>query len=39
MSSAAIAGPVDWTEVNAAWGLVVLCLKTIARKVGFEFES
>jgi len=32
-------GPVDWAEVNAAWGLVTLCLKTIARKVRCEFES
>jgi beclin len=38
MPATVTAGPVDWSEVNAAWGLVVLCLKTIARKVGLKFD-
>ncbi|KAG9045298.1 autophagy protein 6 [Tulasnella sp. UAMH 9824] len=33
-------GPnVEWSEINAAWGMTVLLLSTIARKVGFVFES
>lgn len=30
--------PVEWSEINAAWGMTVLLLNTIARKVGFSFE-
>ncbi|KAG8983803.1 autophagy protein 6, partial [Tulasnella sp. 427] len=33
-------GPnVEWSEINAAWGMTVLLLSTIARKVGFVFEA
>lgn len=33
-------GPnVEWSEINAAWGMTVLLLSTIARKVGFVFET
>ena len=30
---------VEWSEINAAWGMTVLLLSTIARKVGFVFET
>ncbi|KAG8904476.1 autophagy protein 6 [Tulasnella sp. 403] len=30
---------VEWSEINAAWGMTLLLLSTIARKVGFVFES
>jgi beclin 1 len=30
---------VDWEEINAAWGLVALCIDRIAVKVGCEFEG
>jgi beclin 1 len=30
---------VEWAEINAAWGQAVLLLYTIARKVGFTFET
>ncbi|KAK8865977.1 hypothetical protein IAR55_001127 [Kwoniella newhampshirensis] len=30
---------VDWEEINAAWGLVALCLDRIADKVGCVFET
>lgn len=30
--------PVELSEINAAWGMTVLLLNTIARKVGFSFE-
>lgn len=31
--------PVEWSEINAAWGMTLLLLSTIARKVGFVFEK
>lgn len=31
--------PVDWPEINAAWGHTVLLLVTIADKLGFKFEG
>nr|KMM64362.1 beclin-1 [Coccidioides posadasii RMSCC 3488] len=31
--------PVEWAEVNAAWGQTVLLLSTIANKFGFQFEG
>jgi len=31
--------PVDWPEINAAWGHTLLLLHTIARKFGFTFET
>lgn len=30
---------VDWEEINAAWGLVALCIDRIAVKVGCVFEG
>ncbi|KAG8931330.1 autophagy protein 6 [Tulasnella sp. 419] len=30
---------VEWSEINAAWGMTLLLLSTIARKVGFTFEN
>ncbi|KAF8650425.1 hypothetical protein AX16_005229 [Volvariella volvacea WC 439] len=30
--------PVDWSEVNAAWGQTLLLLFTIARKIDYQFE-
>ena len=30
---------VDWAEINAAWGWTLLLLYTIAKKVGYEFET
>lgn len=30
---------VDWEEINAAWGLVALCIDRIAVKVGCVFEA
>lgn len=30
---------VDWDEINAAWGLVALCVDRLAVKVGCVFES
>lgn len=30
---------VDWDEINAAWGLVALCIDRLAAKVGYRFES
>ena len=30
---------VDWDEINAAWGLVALCIDRIAVKVGCVFEK
>jgi len=31
--------PVEWAEINAAWGQTLLLLYTIARKLDFSFES
>ncbi|KAI5477096.1 autophagy-related protein 6 [Pseudohyphozyma bogoriensis] len=31
--------PVEWPEINAAWGHTLLLLHTIARKFGFTFET
>ncbi|KAH8592082.1 autophagy protein Apg6-domain-containing protein [Bisporella sp. PMI_857] len=31
--------PVDWPEINAAWGHTVLLLATIADKLGFKFNG
>ena len=30
---------VDWPEINAAWGLALFCLHSLARKVGFVFAK
>lgn len=30
---------VEWSEINAAWGLTLLCLATIADKLAFEFQG
>lgn len=30
--------PVDWNEINAAWGLAVLLLASMAKKIGFAFS-
>ncbi|KIK67149.1 hypothetical protein GYMLUDRAFT_191653 [Collybiopsis luxurians FD-317 M1] len=31
--------PVEWAEINAAWGQTLLLLHTIARKIDYKFES
>lgn len=31
--------PVDWPEINAAWGHTVLLLQTVADKLGFKFAN
>lgn len=31
--------PVDWTEINAAWGQVVLLLVVVAEKLGYKFRD
>jgi len=31
--------PVDWPEINAAWGHTVLLLATVADRLGFKFEG
>jgi hypothetical protein len=31
--------PVEWMEVNAAWGDVCLLLVTMAKKAGFSFSQ
>jgi beclin 1 len=33
------ANPVDWPEINAAWGHALLLLFTVADKLGFRFEG
>jgi beclin 1 len=33
------AHPVDWPEINAAWGHTLLLLSTVARTVGFRFAG
>jgi len=30
--------PVEWSEVNAAWGQTALLLSALARKIGLTFE-
>ena len=30
---------VEWDEINAAWGLVALCIERIAAKVDYTFEQ
>jgi len=30
---------VDWDEINAAWGLVALCIDRLAAKVGCTFDQ
>lgn len=30
---------VEWSEINAAWGLTLLCLATVAEKLAFEFQG
>jgi len=30
---------VDWNEINAAWGLAVLLLASMAKKIGFTFST
>ena len=30
---------VDWVEINAAFGLVALCIDRIADKIGYTFET
>ncbi|EPS40578.1 hypothetical protein H072_5570 [Dactylellina haptotyla CBS 200.50] len=31
--------PVEWSEINAAWGQTLLLLHTVADKLGFVFEN
>lgn len=31
--------PVDWPEINAAWGQALLLVVTVADKLGFKFEN
>jgi beclin 1 len=31
--------PVDWPEINAAWGHTLLLLATVAERLGFKFEN
>lgn len=31
--------PVDWPEINAAWGHAVLLLQTVADRLGFKFKG
>jgi len=31
--------PVDWPEINAAWGHALLLLVTVAEKLGYKFEN
>lgn len=31
--------PVDWTEINAAWGQAVLLLAVVSEKLGFNFSD
>ncbi|KAF4625270.1 hypothetical protein G7Y89_g12902 [Cudoniella acicularis] len=31
--------PVDWPEINAAWGHTLLLLATVGEKLGFKFEG
>ncbi|KAI9592719.1 autophagy protein Apg6-domain-containing protein [Syncephalis fuscata] len=31
--------PIEWTEINAAWGLTVLLLQTICNKLNFQLKK
>lgn len=31
--------PVDWNEINAAWGLATLLLYNMAKRIGFHFST
>lgn len=31
--------PVEWNEINAAWGQTALLLSCLAKKVGMEFQK
>jgi beclin 1 len=31
--------PVEWNEINAAWGQTALLLSVLAKKVGMEFQK
>ncbi|KOS18863.1 Vacuolar protein sorting-associated protein atg6 [Escovopsis weberi] len=31
--------PVDWSEINAAWGHALLLLVTVAEKLGYKFQG
>lgn len=31
--------PVDWAEINAAWGHALLLLSTVAARMGFDFDG
>ena len=31
--------PVDWPEINAAWGRTLLLLATVAEKLGYKFDG
>lgn len=31
--------PVDWNEINAAWGQCALLLNALARKINFKFSN
>src|SRR3954469_13148741 len=31
--------PVDWSEINAAWGQTLLLLHTVANKLKFKFKT
>lgn len=31
--------PVEWSEINAAWGQTLLLLSTVAEKLGFQFQG
>ena len=31
--------PIDWNEINAAWGYAVLCLEAIAKQLNFQFTD
>jgi len=31
--------PVDWNEINAAWGQTALLLNSLARKINFKFSN
>jgi len=31
--------PVEWSEINAAWGMTLLLLISLAKKVGLTFET
>lgn len=33
------AEPVEWNEINAAWGQTTLLLNSLARKINFKFSN